>query len=89
MILHFLVPLLNPNLPPSLMMGDAIDRPLTGKLDNKLIRYQEDLAQQQATGVASRAAGPQLQAVRLAHWLREALNSTVELKGWERLTETV
>lgn len=74
MILHFQVPLLNPNLLPSLMAGGAIDRPLTGKLDNKLIRCQEDLVQQQAAGAASRAAGPELQEVRLARWLREALN---------------
>lgn len=51
------MPLLNPNLLPSLMTGDAIDRPLAGKLDNKLISWQEDLVQQQATGAASHAAG--------------------------------
>lgn len=51
------MPLLNPNLPPSLVIGDAIDHPLTGKWDNKLISWQEDLVQQQAAGAASHTAG--------------------------------
>lgn len=51
------MPLLNPNLLPSLIIGDAIDHPLTGKLDNKLISWQEDLMQQQAAGAASHMAG--------------------------------
>lgn len=51
------MPLLNPDLLLSLMIGDAIDRPLPGKLDNKLISWQEDLVKQHAMGAASHMAG--------------------------------
>lgn len=47
------MPLLNSNLLPSLLIGEAIDRSLTGKLNNKLISWQEDLVQEKALGAVS------------------------------------
>lgn len=51
MILHPIVMVLlcpppNPSHLPSAMIENAIDCPRTGKLDNKLISWQEDLVQQ-------------------------------------------
>lgn len=51
------MPLVNSNLLPSLFIAEAIDRSLTGKLDNKLISWQEDLVLKQAKGAVSHTPG--------------------------------
>lgn len=51
------MPLLNSNLLPSLLIEEAIDRSLTGKLDNKLISWQEDTVQKQPMGAVSHTPG--------------------------------